>query len=60
MGSGGALTLWPPSNEAGAYGFQSMRYIQVLKTYFLANIRLNHPCTNVVIDGGTLKREQSD
>jgi hypothetical protein len=25
MGSGGSLTLWSPSNEAGGYGYVSMR-----------------------------------
>jgi hypothetical protein len=70
MGSGGALTLWSPSNEAGAFrGFLiDVRavfwelYVRCVSGWYRPPFRHGlHPlwgCRSV-IDGGTLKHEQS-
>tara|TARA_B100001105_G_C22050309_1_gene297902 strand:- start:125 stop:319 length:195 start_codon:yes stop_codon:yes gene_type:complete len=64
MGSGGSLTLWPPSNEAGAHeGFD--RCPCWVDIHFGSGFG-EHPAlkiilvTNADIDGGTSKREQSN
>ena len=63
MGSGGSLTLWPPSNKAGAYQFvvlidalmSAFAFIGPLLSGCDLNILLtaDMPVTRTVIDGGT-------
>ena len=54
MGSGGSLTLWSPSNKAGAY------WVFNRCTFVLAYLTENRPPdSRAVIDGGILKHDQS-
>ena len=55
MGSGGAQTLWSPSNEAGAYRVFNRCIFGVV----LAGVRPPLKASKAVIDGGILKHEQS-
>ena len=73
MGSGGSQTLWSPSNEAGAYiGFiidtvhssfslERMNDKQTL-VYIWAGLTTatSTSACNAVVDGGALKRDQSN
>ena len=51
MGSGGALTLWSPSNKAGA--------LRVFNRCDVLAAIVHIKASKAVIDGGTLKHEQS-
>ena len=61
MGSGGSLTLWSPSYEAGAYVglFLKSDTVRVLRDQIigLRFIIRTAMTTRIVIDGGTLNRE---
>ncbi len=70
MGSGGSQSLWPPSYEAGAVA-KIVRFLKSMPCSYIKDVLTKeimgcenylHPAitTRAVIDGETLKREQSN
>jgi hypothetical protein len=59
MGSGGSLTLWSPSNKAGGERFLIDALFQALyfRRIWLKIVSIK--ASKAVIDGGTLKHDQS-
>jgi hypothetical protein len=57
MGSGGSLTLWSPSNEAGALGYDRCRARRVCDYIWAGSIAaaMFGQIFKAVVDGGTLR-----